>query len=282
MTDVDLTEIILRAPRDREEILVAQLIEVAPLGFRHDDLPDGRIEFGVYVPGAEAHQLCKQLVRDLAIDDHELVCVAGDWSQKWKEFHQPVTIGNLWVGPPWELPAPDGLIPVVIEPAQGFGTGAHPTTHLMLRLLQEQPRSSVVDIGCGSGVLAVAAAKLGFAPIFAVDNDRLAIDSTNDNLVRNSVDGVRVSVANAIREDIPRAELTLANLTLIPLVALAPRFRSQRVIVSGLLRSQVEDATAAFEQSNYSVRERLDREGWVALVLDSRDAPQAVPGGSII
>src|SRR5207237_4668829 len=99
--------------------------------------------------------------------------VEAGWEERWREFHRPVRIGRLWIGPPWEAPPGDALA-VIIEPARAFGTGAHPTTRLCLELLVELrselgAATAVLDIGCGSGVLSIAAAKLGFAPVRAVD-----------------------------------------------------------------------------------------------------------------
>jgi len=106
----------------------------------------------------------------VGFDVVEVEDVAQGWEDAWREFHHGVEIGRLWVGPPWEA-APSGAIPVVIDPGRAFGTGAHPTTRLCLELLQEVEPTSLLDVGCGSGVLSVAAAKLGFAPVGAFDID---------------------------------------------------------------------------------------------------------------
>ena len=85
------------------------------------------------------------------------------WEDSWREFHHGVVVGRFWVGPPWEEPPP-GLEPIVVDPGRAFGTGAHPTTRLSLELLQSSSRARLLDVGCGSGVLSIGAAKLGFAP----------------------------------------------------------------------------------------------------------------------
>lgn len=270
---MSIVEVVMRVAGADEEIAVAHLIEFSPAGFRCDPREDGRTELGVYVEAATAPTVLAFLARAGVEVDHVAdVPVPDDYAERWKEFHKPVLVGGMWVGPPWLVDeAPADARRVVIEPAQGFGTGAHPTTRLVLSLLPAQPRASVLDVGCGSGVLSIAAAQLGFRPITAIDNDALAIESTRANLERNGVHPTTVTVrrADALADALPRADIVLANLTLEPLQELAPRVKAPRVIASGLLRSQVGAATAAFEQSGYVVRERRDRDGWVALVLDS-------------
>jgi ribosomal protein L11 methyltransferase len=272
-----LVELEITVPVAQEDLAVEQLGEYSPGGFRHDLPADSDAEgavatFGLFLQADRADAAVSYLARaGVDVLSQRVTTVEDGWDERWKEFHQPVTIGTLWVGPPWqEELAPPGLQRVVIEPGQGFGTGAHPTTHLMLTLLLEQPRASVLDIGCGSGVLAVAAALLGFGPIIAVDNDPVAVTSTEENLERNGVSHlVQARLADGLADPLPAADIVLANIILEPLVALAPRLRAPRVLVSGLLRSQVEEVEAAFAANEYVVRERRDRDGWVALQLDT-------------
>ena len=284
---MSIVEVVLRVPAEREEDAIAHLAEFSPGGFRSDPIPAaGVVEFGVFVDADVAATVEAYLVRaGVPVSSSHVVDVPEDWNEKWKEFHKAVLIGELWVGPPWlahEIPA-SGYRPVVIEPGQGFGTGAHPTTHLMLALLQAQPRSGVLDVGCGSGVLAVAAALLGFGPIEAIDNDPVAIEATVDNLKRNNVEAlVKVRLVDAERDALPRADLVLANLTLEPLRGVATKVNAARVIVSGLLRSQVDTAEAVFSEYGYVLRERRDREGWVALVLDSVDTENAAMRNKLV
>lgn len=269
--DPAIVEVIVHVDGDNAARAELAIGEFSPGGFGHEDLPDGGAAFTVYLPAGEETRLTSWLAgADVQLSaDPAVRIVPADWSERWKEFHQPVVIGGLWVGPPWQMDeAPAGLRRVVIEPAQGFGTGAHPTTRLVLALLQDQPRASLLDLGCGSGVLTVAAAMLGFGPITAIDNDPVAVESTLENLDRNEIRGVTVRQVDALQQDIPRADIVLANVILDPLVRIAPRMTAPRLVLSGLLRSQVEACSAAYEAVGYVVRERRDRDGWSALVLD--------------
>jgi ribosomal protein L11 methylase PrmA len=104
----------------------------------------------------------------IGFDVVEVEDVREGWENEWRAFHHGVTVGRFWVGPPWEEPPP-GLEPVVVDPGRAFGTGAHPTTRLSLELLQTVAPGSLLDVGCGSGVLSIGAAKLGFGPVTGVD-----------------------------------------------------------------------------------------------------------------
>lgn len=274
MTNVPLVEVAVRVSSEHAEMAELAVGEFSPGGFQQEtEGEDGPERFAVFVPAGDEGTFASWLAgAGIAIlGDPVVTPVPSDWDERWKEFHQPVVIGNLWVGPPWqEDQAPEGMKRIVIEPAQGFGTGAHPTTRLVLALLQDQPRASVLDLGCGSGVLAIAAAKLGFGPVTAIDNDPVAIESTFDNLARNDVDGlVKAFVRDVLQDDIPAADVVLANVLVEPLVRIAPRMTAPRLVLSGLLRSQVDDCVAAYEAAGYVLRERRDRDGWSAIVLDN-------------
>jgi len=148
-------------------------------------------------------------------------------------------VGPLWIGPAWEAPPPDALA-VVIEPARAFGTGGHPTTRLCVELLVElRPRlgaASVLDVGCGSGVLAVAASLLGYRPVRALDVDPAAVTETRRNAAANKA-SVDVSLADALASDLPFADLAVANIARETIEALAPRLRCRLLGASGYLDS---------------------------------------------
>jgi ribosomal protein L11 methyltransferase len=159
--------------------------------------------------------------------------VAPGWADEWRRFHVPVTIGPLWVGPPWHEPAA-GQMPVVIDPGRAFGTGAHETTRLCLELLLDVPGRSLLDAGCGSGVIAIAAAKLGFAPVVAVDLEEPAIDAARRNAAANGVE-LDLRRADVLADELPRTDVVVANVTLAAVEALGERLRCRRLITSGYL-----------------------------------------------
>jgi ribosomal protein L11 methyltransferase len=160
------------------------------------------------------------------------------------------------VGPPWERPAPESIA-VVIDPGRAFGTGAHATTRLTLELLLRLERGSLLDVGCGSGVLAIAAAKLGFRPVSALDLDPVAVEATLANAKRNGVE-VQARVADVLAESPPAASVAVANIALDVVEAVVPRLRAGAVVTSGYLDSQ-QPSLAGVEHV-----ERRTESGWAA------------------
>jgi ribosomal protein L11 methyltransferase len=225
------------------------MLELFPEGFEEVDAGDD-VELVAYTDSGGEERMWQAFGGARAAD------VAADWRNRWKAFHRPVRIGSLWIGPPWAEP-PGEATPVVIEPARAFGTGAHPTTQLCVELLLELERGSIVDLGCGSGVLSIAAAKLGFAPVLALDADEHAIEATRANALRNRVD-IRAAVADVLTLDLPVADIALANITRPTLEALAPRLRVRRLVSSGYLPTD-ETELGAFRH----VR-RITRDSWAA------------------
>ena len=198
--------------------------------------------------------------------------VADDWAERWQRFHEPVLVGGrLWVRPPWTPPADStDVLDLVVDPGQAFGTGAHPTTRLSLELLLElDPSGSFADLGCGSGVLAIAAAKLGFEPVTAVDNELAAAEATSENAERNGVTLDRVERWDLRRDSPPAADVVAANLTRPLLLEVAQRLSEwpRELIVSGLLEDEAAEVAAAFDP--LQLRDRRADKGWAALALSA-------------
>ena len=252
--------------------MLAALLELAPSGVEQVDGP-GFVEYAVYgapgelpsFPEGEA-EVGGALVRVRGEP------VADDWAERWRAFHEPVLVESpggvgLWVRPPWAQPRADAL-DLVIDPGQAFGTGAHPTTRLSLELMLGLPaRGSFADLGSGSGVLAIAAARLGFAPVSAFDNERAAVEATRENAAANAVELERVERRNLREAPPPVADTVAANLTRPLLLAVARQMTEppSALIVSGLLDHEADEAAAAFEP--LLERRRLSSLGWSALLL---------------
>ena len=237
-------------PEERAEELLARFLELAPEGFEERRI-DGEIELVAF---GEAAARVAAAYPDATASD-----VADGWEDRWREFHHGITIGPLWVGPPWEAPPP-GLAAVVIDPGRAFGTGAHATTRLCLELLLEQERSSLLDIGCGSGVLGIAASLVGFGPVTAVDVDPIAVEVTIENAAVNGVT-IDASVADAKAARLPHATVAVANIALREVEGLAPVLDSPVAITSGYLVSEFP-VLAGYERA---ARREID--GWAADLL---------------
>jgi ribosomal protein L11 methyltransferase len=202
------------------------MLELFPDGFEEVESPE-ELELVAYTDAGGEERLWQAFGGARGSD------VAEDWRDRWKAFHQPVRVGALWIGPPWE-DVPEDAIAVVVDPGRAFGTGAHPTTQLCIELLLELDPSPLVDVGCGSGVLAIAAAKLGFTPVTAVDSDENAVAATVANAAANAVE-VEVRQLDARVDDVPAADLVVANITRAAVEQLAPRLRARRLVTSGYL-----------------------------------------------
>jgi ribosomal protein L11 methyltransferase len=233
----------------------AWIIERFPAGF--EELERGTsTELAVYTDEAGEAEILRAFPLALAMP------VEPGWEDRWKQFHRPVRAGGLWMGPPWVSP-PANELAVVVDPGRAFGTGAHATTRACIELLTRLERGSVLDAGCGSGVLAVAAARLGFAPVFAVDVDPVAVAVCSDTATLNGVD-VRADVADVLRDPLPETDVAVANIELAAVEALLARLPARTAITSGYLESE-EPRAAAWEPVD-----RLELDGWAADVLARR------------
>jgi ribosomal protein L11 methyltransferase len=225
------------------------MLELFPDGFEEVDGADG-VELVAYTDSSGEERLWHSFGGVRGED------VAADWRDRWKSFHHPVRLGPLWVGPPWH-DAPADAITIVIDPGRAFGTGAHPTTQLCIELLLELEPASAVDFGCGSGVLAIVAAKLGFAPVVAVDDDANAVEATRLNAVANQV-ALEVRRADALVDSPPAGDVAIANITHSAVEKLAPRLRSGLLVTSGYL---VTDESLL---PGFTPVRRVTRDGWAA------------------
>jgi len=195
--------------------------------------------------------------------------VKAGWEDRWRRFHRPQRVGDLWIGPPWEEPDP-GSVAIVIDPGRAFGTGGHPTTRLCLELLLTlPPDGALADWGCGSGVLAIAAARLGWAPVVACDHDPASVAATRANAAVNGVSEIAVERTDLRRGGGPWAPTIVANLVRPLLLELAASMSEppQRLLVSGLLREEAGEVAAAFARRGLRETERRHGGEWAALLV---------------
>jgi ribosomal protein L11 methyltransferase len=228
------------------------MLELFPEGFEEVD-HETDLELAAYAnPGAE-ERFWQAFGPGAAADVEE------GWDEAWKRFHRPVRVGRLWIGPPWEEPEPD-TVAVVIDPGRAFGTGGHATTRLCLALLLERPPTGLVDLGCGSGVLAVAAAKLGFDPVVAVDADPVAVDVARATARANAAE-IDVRLADVVADPLPETDVLVANIELQTVEPLLARAQARAAVTSGYL------AADALDVPGWTTLERLELEGWAADAL---------------
>jgi ribosomal protein L11 methyltransferase len=228
------------------------MLELFPQGFEELDHADG-VELVAYTDAAGEERLWAAF-GEVAAED-----VATGWEERWREFHRPVRIGRLWIGPPWEEPPADAQA-IVIDPGRAFGTGGHATTRLCLQLLADLERGSLLDVGCGSGVLAIGGARLGFGPVTALDHEAPAIEATRRNAEENGVvlDARR---ADAFADPLPAADVAVANISSDTVERLLPRLDATTVVTSGYLE---RDSPAA---PGLRHERRITDSGWAADVF---------------
>ncbi len=249
----------VRCTPEQAEPVLAELTVLAPGGVEERD-GAGYVEYAIYGAAGELPDLgevravCGEGLVEVITSE-----VADDWADRWRSFHKPLLVGGsgraaaIWIRPPWE-PAQPGRLDVMVDPGQAFGTGAHPTTRLcieaLLDLAAPGPAGPLTDLGCGSGVLSIAASRLGFGPLFGCDNEPAAIEAARENAAAN---GVEVDFQRVdLRSGLPTlAPTTVANLTapLLEAVAsgLTPPTVPATLVCSGLLTTEYGRVKRAFE-----------------------------------
>ena len=253
---------------------MANLLELAPNGLEEERGP-GWVEFAIYGPPGEVPELGElQAAAGGGLVDVTTTSVPDDWADRWADFHRPIEVaGRIGVRPSWWEPQ-DGLIDIVVDPGRAFGTGGHPTTRLSLGLLIEledagEASGPIADWGTGSGVLAIAAAKLGWGPVTGCDREEASLETARANAEAN---GVELALERIdVREGAPPiAPTVVANLTGNLLQDCARHLEDEvprALVCSGMLESEIDEVAAAFRPSGLDEVRGLVEHEWGGLLL---------------
>lgn len=242
-----------------------------------EDSPPALTSCLVDVAGAD--EVLQRLVADLAelgVTDVDIEpLVEENWEENWKQFFKPRRIGRrIVVMPTWESveTGPDDVV-LVLDPGQAFGTGEHPTTRMCLELLERVGVAGrrVADVGCGSGILAVAAVKLGAASVAAVDIDPIAVEVAKENAEINGVTFAAVAGEGIAALEGGPWDLVVSNIISATLIRIsrdvAGTLPQGDWVVSGILEENWPDVLAAAQRVGFRLQERLEEDGWVAAWL---------------
>ncbi len=235
------------------------------------DSEEGRRQLRDYLSGLEEYEPQMVSLRE------------EDWATSWQKYYQPIPVGDrVYIVPEWMRgqPVPEGRVPLYLNPGLTFGTGSHPTTQLCLELLEEVVSGGelALDLGCGSGILAIAALRLGVESVVGVDIDPKAVDVAYENAAMNGIgrDRLTVLAGNVLGDKKLVAKLNpgknkvvLANIVadvIIPLSAVAGEFLTEGgvFLTSGIIDTRADEVAAAIEANGFVITKRLERAGWCA------------------
>ena len=254
------------------EAATAEACAALGTGCMEEEAPDGSVRLVLWAaPGSADPRRLRDALAAAGIDATvETATEDPSWQDATRRFHRPVEIaGRLLVRPPWEPPRPP-LLDVEIDPGMAFGTAQHATTRACLTLLAGLPaRGPLLDAGCGSGVLSVAARRLGWDPVTAVDHDPLSVAATVANARRNGV-ALTVGRRTIGADRLPACPAVTANLTgtvLRMLSAALPAPAPRHLIASGMRPEEVEGVAGAFAPLGLAVVDRIDEDGWSTVLL---------------
>jgi ribosomal protein L11 methyltransferase len=293
-----LIRLAVRCVPELAELVLAELTVLAPNGVEEERGRD-YVEYAIYGGEGELPELGEiEAAAGGGLVELVATTVPDDWADRWQDFHKPLLVGErLWLRPSWEERR-EGAVDVVVDPGQAFGTGAHPTTRLCLELLlalaqEGQAHGPLTDLGTGSGVLAIAAAKLGWGPVTGYDHEAASIEAASSNAQVNCVQAA--FERTNLREGLPElAPTVVANLTAPVLGVIADQLANDggtrgrgrwslpavapptpppwpaTLVCSGLLPTELDDIVGAFEPVGLNEIERRQDGDWAALLLRHR------------
>jgi len=210
---------------------------------------------------------------------HEIetkLCKNEDWENNWKAYFHPLSVGQkLLIQPAWQPPAdPDGRAVLLLEPGLAFGSGSHATTQLCMQMLEQYvtPGCTVLDIGCGSGILSIAAVLLGAGTALGVDIDPMAVQNARENAARNgqAEPQVQFTQGDLTRDITGRFDMIVSNIVADAIIALAPCVRrflkpGGAWLSSGIIDTRAEEVITALQHENFTIDQMQMQEGWVCI-----------------
>jgi ribosomal protein L11 methyltransferase len=257
------------ADADRAMVEVAALLSS---GCQERDAGGGRTALDYWCEAAKApssRALLECLNAVGIVSEIEVAEQGDEWRDAMRAFHTPVVIADrLRVRPPWEIADPN-LLDLVVDPGMAFGTGQHTTTRGCIELLSDVAPGPLLDVGCGTGILAMAARRFGHDPVWAFDYDPFAVEATIENARANGV-GLTVARRTLGQDRLPTVPTVVANLTATLLQLLARELASappQTLIVSGIRPDEAPSTVASFAPLGLREVARVGDEGWLALML---------------
>jgi ribosomal protein L11 methyltransferase len=289
--------LVLLAPPDELEVLAAELFELGALGVELQEPGMPLMPGTPELPAGRGRAIAHFDVRsDAAVAAQTLgteppvEIAAQDWSVAWRAHHRAMKVGpRSWVVPPWEQPPGDTKPPaasmvspsrvvVTIDPGMAFGTGSHPTTSLCLEacdeLLAARPGADVLDVGTGSGVIALLAVRLGAGRVVGTENDLVALQAARDGAAQNGIAPDRIEWLMQDPSEVPgQFGIVIANILLNTLEELAPQIAAKvapggRLVLSGLLAEQGDAAERAYLAQGLRAVSRRERDGWIRVEME--------------
>ena len=274
----------VRCRPELAERVLADLLELAPGGVEEERGTEW-VEYAIYGPPGEIPSLPDlEVAAGDGLVEITTTEIPDDWADRWRDFHEPVAVGGgrIVVRPSWEEDAGSGAeVDIRIDPGQAFGTGAHATTKLCLEFLLEladagEARGPLADLGTGSGVLAIAAAKLGWDPVLGVDSEAAAIEAAAANAAANGVE-LAVERINLREQAPPAVPALVANLTAPLLEGVASRLGPPPFVLvcSGLLTSEADRVRAALAAAGLAAVSERSEGDWAALLCRGSESDGA-------
>ncbi|MCA9916780.1 MAG: 50S ribosomal protein L11 methyltransferase [Anaerolineales bacterium] len=259
----------------------------------HDAL-ETAVTVKIYLPEAEDTPQKRQRIEEILYHMGRLYPIPPptfrklkdeDWANAWKAHYHPFRIGKrVWIQPSWvedgrndegDFAQPDDIV-LILDPGMAFGTGLHPTTQMCLQALEQtvQPGNSVLDVGTGSGILAIAAVKLGAGPVRAFDNDQLAVETTQSNAAQNGIDSIHTH--QAILSGVPLSQWDIVVVNILAHVIVSMLDNDQlmdyvapngKLILSGIIEEQLEVVETAVTQAGGQISQKIQVRDWICLIV---------------